>query len=278
MLIENLTQGKTLNNEELCARFKCSPQGGMRRSLETNTLVLVSNHVKSIYDDRWIGDIFHYTGMGQTGDQTLTFAQNRTLAESRTNGVTIHLFEVEEEGQYIYQGVVRLSGDPYVEKQPDSSGLERDVFVFPLKLSDGSPSLLPYEVFKKTQQKRERKVRKLNKEQLRKKAEKTRTKAGERVVTSVQYERDQYVAEYTKTRANGVCDLCGKSAPFSTKDGSPYLESHHIEWLSRGGEDSLNNTVALCPNCHRKMHVVDADEDKNILFSKVSEYEKETAD
>ena len=278
MLIENLTQGKTLNNEELCACFKCSPQGGMRRSLETNTLVLVSNHVKSIYDDRWIGDIFHYTGMGQTGDQTLTFAQNRTLAESRTNGVTVHLFEVEEEGQYIYQGVVRLSGDPYVEKQPDSSGFERDVFVFPLKLSDGSPSLMPYEVFKKTQQKRERKVRKLNKEQLRKKAEKTRTKAGERVVTSVQYERDQYVAEYTKTRANGVCDLCGKSAPFSTKDGSPYLESHHIEWLSRGGEDSLNNTVALCPNCHRKMHVVDADEDKNILFSKVSEYEKEIAD
>ncbi|WP_296863638.1 HNH endonuclease [Thermosyntropha sp.] len=29
----------------------------------------------------------------------------------------------------------------------------------------------------------------------------------------------------------------------------------HIEWLSRGGTDTIDNTVALCPNCHRKMHV-----------------------
>ena len=28
-------------------------------------------------------------------------------------------------------------------------------------------------------------------------------------------------------------------------------------WLSKGGSDSVDNTVALCPNCHRKMHIVD---------------------
>lgn len=272
MLISELTQGETLNNDELCACFKCSPQGGMRRSRETNTLVLVSNHIKSIYDDRWIGDTFHYTGMGQSGDQTLTFAQNRTLAESETNGVAVHLFEVEEEGQYIYQGVVNLSGHPYTEKQPDSNGVERSVFVFPLKLNTGSPSLLTYETFKKSQQKRERKIRRLDKEQLLKKAKKTRTKAGERVVTSLQYERDQYVAEYTKARAEGVCDLCEKQAPFMTKDGSAYLESHHIQWLSRGGEDSLNNTVALCPNCHRRMHVLDSESDREKLIEKALSY------
>ena len=32
-------------------------------------------------------------------------------------------------------------------------------------------------------------------------------------------------------------------------------------WLSEGGEDSIENTVALCPNCHRKMHVVNLQED-----------------
>ena len=32
---------------------------------------------------------------------------------------------------------------------------------------------------------------------------------------------------------------------------------HHIVWLSNGGEDSTDNTVALCPNCHRKMHILD---------------------
>lgn len=70
-----LVPGAKLNNTELCEAFGCSPQGGMRRSHKTNTLVIVSNHIKSIYDDRWGGDILHYTGMGSKGDQSLTFQQ-----------------------------------------------------------------------------------------------------------------------------------------------------------------------------------------------------------
>ena len=81
----NLSPGTVINNQELCNLFKCSPQGGMRRSKKTNTLVIISNHVQSIYDDRWIGDEFHYTGMGMEGDQSLEFAQNKTLAESSNN-------------------------------------------------------------------------------------------------------------------------------------------------------------------------------------------------
>ena len=89
-----IERGSILNNDQLCALFGCSPQGGMRRSLKTETLILVSNHVASIYDDRWVDGIFHYTGMGQTGDQSLTSTQNKTLAESGKNNVGIHLFEV----------------------------------------------------------------------------------------------------------------------------------------------------------------------------------------
>ena len=89
-----IVQGEEINNEQLCDLFKCSPQGGMRRSKKTNTLVLISHHIESVYDDRWIGDTFHYTGMGLEGDQRLDFAQNRTLAESQKNGVEVHLFEV----------------------------------------------------------------------------------------------------------------------------------------------------------------------------------------
>ena len=36
-----LTQGSTLSNQELCSLFGCSTQGGMRRSNDTNTLVLI---------------------------------------------------------------------------------------------------------------------------------------------------------------------------------------------------------------------------------------------
>jgi hypothetical protein len=58
--------------------------------------------------------------------------------------------------------------------------------------------------------------------------------------------------------------------PFRTKQGAPYLEAHHIEWLARGGADTLANTVALCPNCHRKMHALDREEDRRRLTGKVA--------
>ena len=77
------------------------------------------------------------------------------------------------------------------------------------------------------------------------------------VTASVVYARDPAVAELAKRRAGGRCDLCRQPAPFMNASDQPYLESHHIEWLARGGADRLENTVALCPNCHRKMHVVD---------------------
>ncbi|MEW8959821.1 HNH endonuclease [Neomoorella humiferrea] len=31
------------------------------------------------------------------------------------------------------------------------------------------------------------------------------------------------------------------------------------------GEDTINNTVALCPNCHRRMHVLDLAADRERL-------------
>ena len=56
-------------------------------------------------------------------------------------------------------------------------------------------------------------------------------------------------------RANGVCELCGKAAPFARRiDGSPYLEVHHRVMLSDDGDDTVENAVAACPNCHREEH------------------------
>ena len=42
--IEALKAGATFNNNELCNLFQCSPQGGMRRSRRTNTLVLIRDY------------------------------------------------------------------------------------------------------------------------------------------------------------------------------------------------------------------------------------------
>lgn len=82
------------------------------------------------------------------------------------------------------------------------------------------------------------------------------------------YARSVEVVKLTKERAKGICELCGQSAPFIDRKGQPYLETHHVVWLSHGGKDSTDNTVALCPNCHTKIHVLNDPKDVEKLNTK----------
>jgi len=77
-------------------------------------------------------------------------------------------------------------------------------------------------------------------------------------VTTVQqtvFKRNVYVIAEVLERANGICERCKQPAPF-LKDNSnePYLEVHHKIPLSEGGDDTVANAIALCPNCHRWAH------------------------
>ena len=77
-----------------------------------------------------------------------------------------------------------------------------------------------------------------------------------RLVRTVAYERNPDVVAEVLYRANGICELCEKEAPFVRRsDGSPYLEVHHKKPLAEGGDDTVANAVATCPNCHRKAHL-----------------------
>ena len=252
--------GSIVTNQQLREEFQCGNMGGMRRSHATNTLVIISDHTKSLYDDKWFGNELHYTGMGKTGDQTMT-SQNRTLAESNTNGVDVHLFEVLNATQYIYQGIVTLCGAPYQETQPDEYGTDRKVWMFPLR-TQKEATAVDKNAFTSYVAAQEQKVKHLSTDDLKKQAEiRSSQKVSNRKVTAKTYVRDPYVSEYAKRRAGGICQLCNQAAPFKDKAGEPYLESHHIVWLSNGGADSIENTVALCPNCHRKMHVLNDHDD-----------------
>jgi HNH endonuclease len=83
--------------------------------------------------------------------------------------------------------------------------------------------------------------------------------AGAKVPTRVQavstsFVRDPAVKAWVLDRANGSCENCNEPAPFMMLDGQPFLEVHHLRRLADEGSDRVSNAVALCPNCHRRLH------------------------
>lgn len=264
--------GEAITNSRLIKIFKCGNMGGMRRSRATNTLVIISDHTKGLYNDRWVGDVLHYTGMGKIGNQQIDKTQNKTLNESKNNGVSVYLFEVFKPNNYIFMGQVKLYNNPYKERQIDDERKIRDVWIFPVKLidTDINEITINKEEFENNYIRIIKQAKILTDEELADKAKENQTiESNIRYTKSKTYTRNAFVAEHAKRRAKGICQLCEQSAPFENKSGEPYLETHHIKWLSEGGADTITNTVALCPNCHRKMHTLNLKEDIKKLLEVV---------
>lgn len=266
--------GDVLTNEEISNRFSVGNMGGMRRSTKRNLLVLISDPFKGLYQDRWEDDVLHYTGMGPTGDQSLSYAQNKTLDESPTTKIPVHLLEALEPLKYTYAGEVELIAAPYPEEQLDDKKQPRQVWMFPIRLKPGGTiPLLTAEQARVIEDSHARKARQLSTANLKALAEKAKKRPATRTAQSTVFVRDAAVAEYAKRLAKGLCDLCEMPAPFQNKKDEAYLECHHIIWLAKGGEDTTENTVALCPNCHRKMHVLNGKLDREKLTARTAERE-----
>lgn len=99
------------------------------------------------------------------------------------------------------------------------------------------------------------KARKLSSEEREKIIAMSSDKPDKKLVTITVYNRNPVVIAEALERSNGICGKCFQKAPFTRdKDGSEYLEVHHKIPLSENGDDTLENTIALCPNCHRHAH------------------------
>lgn len=83
----------------------------------------------------------------------------------------------------------------------------------------------------------------------------TNPKPTKTTVSQTVFVRNQVVVAAALHRANGKCEKCKCDAPFlRDTDNTPYLEVHHIVTLAEGGDDTIENAIALCPNCHRQAH------------------------
>ncbi len=92
-------------------------------------------------------------------------------------------------------------------------------------------------------------------EERRKKLQPCENKPLTYIVTSWVYVSSPIVIAERLYIAQGKCEECKSNAPFKrASNGSPYLEVHHKKPLADGGKDVIENTIALCPNCHREKH------------------------
>ena len=288
--ISDLVIGQKYTNNEIATTFKCSTQGGMRRSHATNTLILFTDHSNpnAVYEDKWVGDVLHYTGMGLEGDQNIDAAQNKTLKESNETSIRVFLFETLASTEHTFRGEVILVAEPYYMSGKDQRGNLRQVVKFPLALKNNLP--VEQRELAVNEKEKERKALTLSPDEIKvrallaseanenlanniKASNNGKQKTPFRWVTTTVYERNPYIAQYVKNLADGKCQLCEQPAPFEDTFGNPFLESHHIHWLSKGGQDAIQNTVALCSNCHQKMHILNLHKDVEKLKSIASKYD-----
>jgi 5-methylcytosine-specific restriction protein A len=186
-----------LTNEEIGRRFAVGNMGGMRRSKKRNLLVIISDPFKGLYQDRWEDDVLHYTGMGPSGDQSLDYAQNRTLAESPKTGIPVHLLEALDPQKYTYAGEVNLAAAPYQEDQLDENDRMRKVWMFPVRLkSDGIIPALTDKQARVIEENQARIACRLSIEQLAARAKRAQKQPSQRAAKTSVYVRDAAVAEY----------------------------------------------------------------------------------
>jgi 5-methylcytosine-specific restriction protein A len=115
-------------------------------------------------------------------------------------------------------------------------------------------------------------ILKLNNSQIPKGIKKPEKKKQEIILIA----RDPKVKAFVLKRANGICELCKKRGPFQDKNGNCFLEVHHLISMAVGGEDTIYNAVAICPNCHRELHYgLDAVNKKKYLEDYLNEIYKQ---
>lgn len=236
---------------EINGLFGGSQQSGIAASATHPAIFLFTGESGEQYGyaDHWEGGAYFYTGEGQRGPMTLTRG-NRAIAEHAVDGRALYLFKSLGKGNgYAYMGEFSCA-DMFTRTQPDVDGQDRAALVFRLVPSGISSGTMQAEVEDEADLPDSLAAARL--------AALAACKPGSDEVGQSAprkiYQRSRKVAHYVLMRAQGECESCEKPAPFIKKDGTPYLEPHHVNRLSDGGLDHPRFVGAVCPSCHREIH------------------------
>jgi 5-methylcytosine-specific restriction protein A len=257
--------GRVYNRRaDIHAKLGGQQQGGIITPANHPVVIIITGEegLEHGYADRHRRDgAFEYFGEGQLGEMQLTNG-NKAVADHSTNGEGLLLFKKTREG-------LRFEGEMvcetyHYERAPDRNGNDRNAIVFELRALEAVAEAVESDAIPSGE----------NLEGLLKKA---LAASGVALKTSTSglrtvYERSRDVRNYVLARADGTCEGCVTAAPFLRKDGTPYLEPHHIRRVSDGGPDHPAFVIALCPNCHRRVHAgADGDNYNAVLVERMAQ-------
>ena len=241
-------EGRVYNRRrDIHTKYGGQQQGGIITPSQHPLVIIITGEegLEHGYADRTRDDgAFEYFGEGQVGNMVMQRG-NLAIASHSAEGKSLLLFRKTTEG-------LRFLGEMVYEKHhietaPDREGNSRDAIVFELR---------PLSAVVETTEEPPVTESPKTLEELRALAnaasaiiQQTKTASARTI-----YQRSRDVRNYVLARAVGKCEGCKADAPFARKDGSPYLEPHHIRRVSDGGPDNPSFVIALCPNCHRRVH------------------------
>ncbi|WP_105430201.1 HNH endonuclease signature motif containing protein [Neorhizobium sp. T6_25] len=233
--------------QDIHARFGGQRQSGIITPASHNVIFIISGQrgLEYGYDDRQHPDgLIDYFGEGQRGDMTMT-GGNRAIADHLADGKTLLFFEKEYPARHIVFKDEMICQGWHTKDALDRDGNMRKAIVFELRPLDSVVHVADDKIAPVLDDLATLRARAFSA------AKPTvSAKTGTRTI----YERSADVRDYVLARAKAVCEGCGSGAPFKRPNGTDYLEPHHIRRVSDGGPDDPRFVIALCPNCHRRVH------------------------
>jgi 5-methylcytosine-specific restriction protein A len=240
--------GKVYRRRDLHDQFGGQRQGGIVTPTSEPLIFLITGDagLGYGYHDREHEDgTFLYYGEGQRGDMAFVRG-NRSVRDHALDGRDLYLFRKVQPAHLRYLGQYVCAGFELVPDVPDVNDLPRTAIAF---------QLLPIVADDTDDQLADAEVSGLSLDALRQAALEAPTDGVPSTDSKRKaYRRSAAVRNYVLARAQGNCEGCSACAPFTTAAGKPYLEPHHTRRISDGGPDHPATVIALCPNCHRRVH------------------------
>jgi 5-methylcytosine-specific restriction enzyme A len=237
------TSGKELHRE-----FRGQRYGGISTPPDQPFVLCFTGETgkKHGYRDWWDTEagVLHYYGEGQSGDMEFTHG-NKAIRDHATDGEDLYVFEV-------VKPAFVSSSDPRTARAM-RSGRTRRGWHCPqghhLRTGDARQRRIEEDSDSRQE------LAGLDLDELRRRALETPAQTPDaREAKRRAYRRSKALKMYVRARAGGRCEECEERAPFKDRRGQPYIEPHHTRRISDGGPDHPRWVIALCPECHARVH------------------------